>query len=75
MKTVFTEKIVHKNERKGVLEDVNPLASYPHVCKKCGYDKAQIISKGIKISDEDELMEYVCGRCGLHERVEGMKTG
>lgn len=62
-------------KRTGILEDSNPLATYPHTCKKCGHDKAQILSKGVWVSDEDEVVEYVCGKCGFHERAEGLKIG
>ena len=57
-----------------VHDETNPLAVYPHKCKKCGYGKAQLISKGIWYSDEDEVIEYVCGKCGAHEREEGIKV-
>jgi DNA-directed RNA polymerase subunit M/transcription elongation factor TFIIS len=51
----------------------NLLAVYDHTCSQCGYGKAQLISKGVAISDEDELVEMVCGSCGHHDVEDGLK--
>ena len=69
------EKIKPAKKIPIIHDETNPLAVYPHKCKKCRYDKAQLISKGIWYCDEDEVIEYVCGRCGFHERAEGLKVG
>ena len=37
-------------------------------------DKAQLVSKGIWISDESEVTEFACGKCGYHERADGIKV-
>ena len=55
-------------------EEIHPLATYTHECSKCGFNRAQLISKGIWYTDEDEVHEYVCGKCGNHDRAEGHKV-
>jgi DNA-directed RNA polymerase subunit M/transcription elongation factor TFIIS len=57
-----------------IMERNNPLASYEHVCSKCGFDKAQVVTKGIMITDEDEYVAFVCGSCGHHDKPDGMKV-
>ena len=66
---IFNEKIKKKEEKFEVATEENPLAVYPHTCKKCGYEKAQLIEIGIQIGDEDPVIKYKCGRCGLVEDV------
>lgn len=51
----------------------NILAVFDHVCSECGYNKAQFASKGVAISDEDELIEFICGKCGHHDVQDGLK--
>ena len=68
-RTTMTETMKKEKELEVVHDPINPLAVYPHVCSKCGFDKAQLISKGVWYTDEDEVVEYVCGRCGLHEKL------
>lgn len=64
------EKIeVKKSKGEGVGEDKNEFATYNHICRKCGYDKAQILDLGIFYSDEDNLIMLKCGRCGFCERI------
>jgi DNA-directed RNA polymerase subunit M/transcription elongation factor TFIIS len=67
---VSNEKIKPKKLKGGgVGEDKNEFATYNHICKKCGYDKAQILDLGIFYSDEDNLIMLKCGRCGFSERI------
>ncbi len=69
-KLVEYEKIKHRKEKKGKIENVhNEFADYKHKCQKCGYGKAQIIDMGVSYSDEDNLILLKCGRCGWSERV------
>lgn len=68
-KNIISEKIKHKEEKFGIIEDINPLAVYPHKCKKCGYEKAQLIEPGIWVADEDSVIRYKCGKCGYVEDV------
>lgn len=59
------EKISGKPKRKsGVVDDKNIFATYDFVCKKCGYDKAEIIERQPFVSDEDSLTFLKCGKCG-----------
>jgi len=53
----------------GVVEDKNIFATYPHKCKKCGYDKAQVIDMGIWYSDEAAVTRFKCGKCGFAEQT------
>jgi DNA-directed RNA polymerase subunit M/transcription elongation factor TFIIS len=64
------EKIEKQEERgKGIGSDENEFANYNHICKKCGFNKVQIIDMGIFYSDEDNLILLKCGKCGFCERV------
>ena len=64
------DKIISKSKiAKGVVKDGNIFATYNNVCKKCGYDKAQIIDIGAFYSDEDHITFLKCGKCGFSERV------
>lgn len=54
-----------------VASDENILAVYDHVCKKCGYDKAQLIEISCSYSDEDNIYRFKCGKCGFTEQMEG----
>jgi DNA-directed RNA polymerase subunit M len=67
--TIFKEKITHKKEDFRVATEENIMAVYPHKCKKCGYEKAQLIECGIWIGDEDQVIRYKCGKCGHVEDV------
>lgn len=67
---VSNEKIEKQKERgTGTSKDENEFANYEHLCKKCGYGKAQIIDMGIFYSDEDNLILLKCGKCGFCERI------
>ncbi|MBU2562713.1 MAG: hypothetical protein KKF68_03570 [Nanoarchaeota archaeon] len=71
---ISNEKVQHEKERgTGVKKDENIFATYHHNCKKCGYDKVQVLDLGVFISDEDNLILLQCGRCGYSERI-GRKT-
>lgn len=63
-----------RKEVKILESDINPLAVDNHLCSKCGFGKAQLVSKGIFVSDEDEMTEYVCGKCGHHDPEDGLKS-
>ncbi len=72
---LIKEKLITKEKRKpetkkgkGVGEG-NPFATYEHVCKKCGFNKAQVICIPAKYSDEDDLVFLKCGHCGFSERI------
>jgi len=65
----FSEKIGKTEKGAGIKFAKDQPASYPHVCKKCGYDKAQALHLGIFYSDEDNLILFRCGKCGYIERA------
>jgi DNA-directed RNA polymerase subunit M/transcription elongation factor TFIIS len=72
-------KILETNNSKRkeltVLEsEINPMATHTHTCSKCGFEYAQVASRGISVSDEDEMFEYVCGKCGHHDPEDGQKA-
>ncbi len=67
------EKIINKKIAKGVVDDKNIYATYENECKKCGYKKAQIIDRGVFVSDEDNLIFIKCGKCNHVERI-GRRT-
>ena len=70
----ISEKINNKGDMgKGIKKDENSFATYKNTCKKCGYDKAQILDMGIFYSDEDNLILLKCGSCGFSEKI-GRKT-
>ncbi len=54
---VTKEKIPKKIKKgEGAVKDENIYATYKNICKKCGFDKAEIIDLGVKYSDEDNLI-------------------
>ena len=71
---ISTENIKKKKTRGGgFIDEKNTFANYANKCKKCGYDKAQILDLGIFYSDEDNLILLKCGKCGWSERI-GRRT-
>ena len=65
-----SEKILNKKEiGKGISKGENLFANYKNICKKCGYNKAQVLDMGIFYSDEDNLILLKCGKCGFAERI------
>jgi len=55
-------------------DDKDHLAVYDHECPECGHKKAQLMSKGVQYSDEDEELEFICGKCGHHDHAEGLRA-
>ena len=67
---VSREEISKKQDiGKGVVEDKNVFADFHHVCKKCGYDKAEVIERQPYVSDEDSLTFVRCGKCKHTEQL------
>jgi DNA-directed RNA polymerase subunit M/transcription elongation factor TFIIS len=64
----FKEKIKTSEFGNGSVDDENVFATFPHICKKCGYDKAEIIDLGIWYSDEAGVIRYKCGKCKYVEQ-------
>lgn len=59
---------------KGAVDSKNELAGFPHLCKKCGYDLAQVIDLGVWFSDEAGVIRYKCGKCGFTEQDKESNT-
>jgi DNA-directed RNA polymerase subunit M/transcription elongation factor TFIIS len=53
---------------QGAVDDKNIYATFPHVCPKCGHDKAQVIELGIWYSDEAGVVRFKCGKCGFADQ-------
>jgi DNA-directed RNA polymerase subunit M/transcription elongation factor TFIIS len=67
---VEIEKIPKAKKIKGgVVKDKNIFADYNFKCKKCGYDKAEVIERQPYVSDEDSLTYLKCGKCGWMENL------
>ena len=67
---IRTEKIKPKKEiGLGFVKNKNLFATYPFKCKKCGYNKAELIDQGVKYSDEESEILFQCGKCGWSERI------
>src|SRR3989338_6116 len=54
-----------------VSDGSNPLAVHDHICKRCGYEKAELIEMSASYSDEDNTYRMKCGKCGFVEQLEG----
>ncbi len=71
IETISHKEIIKKKPLKGksIGEMNNPYATYKNFCKKCGFDKAQIIDIPAKYSDEDDIIFLRCGKCGFSEKI------
>lgn len=69
-KIIEKEKIRHKKVGEGIVKDKDVFATFKHKCKKCGYQKAEILELGAQYSDESDLIMIKCGKCGYAERIE-----
>jgi DNA-directed RNA polymerase subunit M/transcription elongation factor TFIIS len=65
---------VPKGKEIEIADGSNPVAVHDHICSRCGYDKAEIIDKGIWYSDEDNVIVFKCGRCGHSEMGDAKVT-
>jgi len=73
--TSTTETIKEKPEiGKGIAQHGNILATFPHKCKKCNHDKAQVIDLGVWYGDEAGVVRYKCGKCGFTEQDQQSNT-
>ena len=61
-------------KRVGILDCDNRLAVYDHKCLKCGHNKAELIERSCSYSDEDNIYQMKCGKCGFIEQLEGKVT-
>jgi len=69
-----SEEIIRFEKGKGAIEDKNIMATFPHKCSKCGYDKAQVIELGVWFSDEAGVVRYKCGKCGFAQQDKDSNT-
>lgn len=53
----------------GIISEMNPAAKFDNVCKKCGYNKAELIIHDPVISDEDAIIMLKCGKCNAVENL------
>lgn len=72
-KDIIKEKVDIKDE---IIEasEISPLAIEDHVCKKCGFNKALIVTAEISVREtagccEADRPAYVCGKCGFKEFI------
>jgi len=71
----LSEKGVEKEvKRMEILDGDNRLAVHDHKCLKCGHDKAELIERSCSYSDEDNIYQMKCGKCGYIEQLEGKVT-
>ncbi len=68
---VLTTENKEQAKRIEVMDGENILAVHNHKCKRCGYDRAELIEISCSYSDEDNMYRMKCGRCGLVEQLEG----
>ena len=64
--TLTTSEKINKEGKEGVaiISEINDAATYRSICKKCGYEKAEVIIRDPMISDEDSITMLKCGKCG-----------
>ncbi len=67
----LTSKNTRQVQKMEVVSEENPLAVHNHKCKKCGYEKAELIEISCWYSDEDNIYRMKCGKCGCVEQMEG----
>jgi len=68
-KIVITEKPAKKKRvGSGIAEEDKSLDGFPHICSKCGYDKADITDLGAPYGDESNIYLLKCKKCGHTER-------
>lgn len=65
----FTEEIRKKEQvGKEVAEDIKDLSGFPHKCRKCDHDSADVRDLGIFFGDEAGVYLFKCKKCGYTER-------
>ena len=69
---------LEKNRQEGKILEAsdgkNILAVHDHICKRCGYGKAEMLEIGASYGDEDNVVKMKCGKCGIVEQLEGKVT-
>jgi len=68
-KLEFEEKTKKKSKvGEGVASQDKDLGGFPHICKKCGWEFAEVRDLGIGWSDESAVHIFRCKKCGHTER-------
>ena len=52
----------------GVIKDEDKSVGIDYICKKCGYDKAELIDLGERNTNENQVFLYKCLKCQHSER-------
>ncbi len=68
---LFTARNTKAAGKIEVSDSVNLLAVHDHICKRCGYGKAELIEISSSYTDEDNTYRMKCGKCGFVEQLEG----
>jgi len=71
---IVTVKNHEEGKKIEIADDQNILAVHDHKCKKCGYDKAELMEIAPFYADEDSVFRMKCGKCGFVEQLEGKVT-
>ncbi|MEK6918162.1 MAG: hypothetical protein AABW51_04400 [Nanoarchaeota archaeon] len=69
-KIIFREKIQKVEKEIGIviLDQENINQGFPHKCKKCEHDFAEVIDLGVSYSDESSVLLFRCKKCSHVER-------
>ncbi len=68
LREIISEKISRQEVGEGIVKPEKRDGGFPHVCKKCGYDTADIDTISAFYSDESDISLYRCQKCGHVER-------
>lgn len=64
-----TEKTKEKSKKgEGIIIEEKITTGFPHMCRKCGFNEAEVIDVGISVSDEAGIYIFKCLKCGFVER-------
>ena len=69
--TIIKERVKIPIKKIKARASKNYLATHHHVCKHCGYDKAELIILEPWYGDEDGIVRYKCGKCGKVQQGHG----
>jgi len=64
----FSEEIKHEPVGEGILKEDSSGKGFPHTCKKCGYQQAEVVELGASYSDEADKFLFTCKKCGFTEK-------
>jgi len=68
-KVSASEKIPKPTKKgEGIAEKDLSEKGFPHICKKCQHEFADVIDLGVFYSDESSIYLFKCKKCGNTER-------